>query len=79
MSNYSLPLLVGNRVAKLRKLRGYSQTQLANMVGCSKNTISLIETGQQYPNLDLAFCICSVFRVSVEDVFIPMFSGKKEQ
>lgn len=69
MSNFSLPLMLGNRVAEMRKRYGLTQTELANMVGCSENTISLIETGQQYPNLDLAICISSVFQEPIEYVF----------
>lgn len=71
MSNYSLPVLLVNRVAEFRKRYGLTQTQLADMVGCTKNTISLIELGKQYPTLDLAFCIASVFFEPIEVVFQP--------
>lgn len=71
MSNFSLPLLVVNRVAEFRKRYGYTQTQLADMVCCTKNTISLIELGKQYPCVDLALCIASVFDEKVETIFQP--------
>lgn len=69
--NFSLPVLVVNRVAEFRKRYGYTQTDLANMVCCTKNTISLIELGKQCPTLDLAFCIASVFDESVDVIFQP--------
>ena len=50
--NESLPLR--NRLREVRTAQGLSQSQLADMVGVSRNTISSIETGQFSPTAKLA-------------------------
>ncbi|MDE6746243.1 MAG: helix-turn-helix domain-containing protein, partial [Oscillospiraceae bacterium] len=42
-------LILKNRLKEVRTEKGLSQTQLAEMVGVSRNTISSIETGQFSP------------------------------
>ncbi len=46
-----------------------SQTQLAEMVGVSRNTISSIETGQFNPTAKLALIICIALDKKFEDLF----------
>ena len=41
-----MELVLQNNLKKIRKEKGLSQMQLAEMVGVSRNTISSIETGQ---------------------------------
>ena len=42
-------LVLKNHLKEVRKEKGYSQQQLADEVGVSRNTISSIETGQFNP------------------------------
>lgn len=42
-------LILKNRIKEARAEKGLSQTELANLVGVSRNTISSIETGQFSP------------------------------
>ena len=42
-------LILKNRLKEVRKEKKLSQTELADMVGVSRNTISSIETGQFNP------------------------------
>ena len=46
-----------------------SQTQLAYMVGVSRNTISSIETGQFNPTAKLALILCIALDKKFEDIF----------
>lgn len=58
-----------NRLREARRARGLSQTQLAEMVGVSRNTISSIETGQFSPTAKLALVICIAQAKKFEDLF----------
>jgi transcriptional regulator with XRE-family HTH domain len=50
---------IGKRIARQRKKMGYSQEELAFMVGLSKNQISSIECGKSTPKLPLIFSVCN--------------------
>ncbi|MFR1323976.1 MAG: helix-turn-helix transcriptional regulator, partial [Ezakiella massiliensis] len=51
-------LVLKNYLKEVRKEKGYSQQQLADEVGVSRNTISSIETGQFNPTAKLALILC---------------------
>ena len=44
--------LLGARVKELRKARGLSQDQLAELIGIEPKHVSRIEVGKSYPTLD---------------------------
>ncbi|MPW26342.1 helix-turn-helix domain-containing protein [Alkalibaculum sp. M08DMB] len=46
-----------------------SQSELAEMVGVSRNTISSIETGQFNPTSKLALILCIALEKKFEDLF----------
>ena len=46
-----------------------TQQELADRVGCSRQTIILLEQGRYVPSLSLAFQIARVFGRTVDDVF----------
>ena len=56
-------LVLKNRLKEARTERGLSQSQLAQLVGVSRNTISSIETGQFNPTAKLALILC----IALED------------
>ena len=62
-------LVLKNNLADIRKNRGLSQTELANMVGVSRNTISSIETGQFNPTAKLALFLCVALDKKFEQIF----------
>ena len=62
-------LILKNRLKEIRTERGLSQTQLAEMVGVSRNTISSIETGQFNPTAKLALIICIALDKKFEELF----------
>ena len=51
-------LILKNRLKEARNERMLSQSQLAELVGVSRNTISSIETGQFSPTAKLALILC---------------------
>ena len=62
-------LILKNRLKEARVQAGMSQTQLAEMVGVSRNTISSIETGQFSPTAKLALVICIALDKKFEEIF----------
>ena len=62
-------LILKNRLKVARAERGLSQTQLAELVGVSRNTISSIETGQFNPTAKLALILCIALDKKFEDLF----------
>ena len=61
--------ILKNRLKEYRNKAGLSQSQLAEMVGVSRNTISSIETGQFNPTAKLALIICIALDKKFEDIF----------
>ena len=62
-------LILNNRLKVARAEKGLSQTQLAELVGVSRNTISSIETGQFNPTAKLALILCIALDKKFEDLF----------
>ena len=58
-----------NRLKEYRARQGLNQGQMGQLVGVSRQTISLIERGDYNPSVTLALRIAAVFRVQVEDIF----------
>lgn len=62
-------LKLQNRLKEARLEKNLSQSQLAEMVGVSRNTISSIETGQFNPTAKLALILCIALDKKFEDLF----------
>lgn len=60
-----------NQLKELRIEQGYSQQQLADLLGVSRQTVISIEKGRFDPSLPLAFQLAEVFRCRIEDIFFP--------
>jgi putative transcriptional regulator len=58
-----------NRLRVLRAERDWSQADLADRLGVSRQTINSIETGKYDPSLPLAFKIARLVGLKIEDVF----------
>ncbi|WP_029214480.1 helix-turn-helix transcriptional regulator [Kallotenue papyrolyticum] len=58
-----------NRLKVLRAERGWSQAELAQRLGVSRQTVNAIETGKYDPSLPLAFKIARVFGLPIEAIF----------
>ena len=61
---------MSNRIRRLRFDHDeMTQQELADRVGCTRQTIIAVEAGKYVPSLSLAFQIAEVFGVTVEEVF----------
>jgi putative transcriptional regulator len=60
-----------NRVRELRGTNSWSQSELAEHLDVSRQTVNAIETGKYDPSLPLAFRIARLFRQSIESIFEP--------
>ena len=60
---------MNNRLRELRAARNWSQADLADQLGVSRQTINAIETGRYDPSLPLAFRLARVFALSIEGIF----------
>ena len=59
-----------NRVRELRTERGWSQTELGERLGVSRQTVNAIENERYDPSLPLAFLIARAFGLAIEQIFI---------
>ena len=59
-----------NRLTVLRAERDWSQQDLAERLGVSRQSVNAIETGKYDPSLPLAFRIADLFALPIEDIFL---------
>lgn len=61
--------MIKNTVAEARQKLGWTQEELADKVGVTRQTISALEKGNYTPSVALALKIGKVFKTSVESLF----------
>ena len=64
-------MTVKNRLRVLRAEKEWSQADLAERLGVSRQAVNAIETGKHDPSLTLAFALADTFGQSIEDMFRP--------
>ena len=67
--NMDNELILKNRLKEARRENGFSQGELAALVGVSRQTISYIETGQFNPTAKLALLLCIALDKKFEELF----------
>jgi len=60
---------VVNRVKELRTERAWTQQQLADAVGVSRQSINSIERNRYVPSLELALTFARIFRCTTDEIF----------
>ena len=58
-----------NKLRELRAAKEWSQSDLAEKLGVSRQTINAIETEKYDPSLPLAFRVAKLFKLTIEDIF----------
>ena len=61
---------MNNRLKILRAERSWSQGDLADRLGVSRQSVNAIETGKYDPSLPLAFRIAELFDLPIEEIFV---------
>ncbi len=63
--------LLKNRLRVLRAEREWSQGELSQKLGVSRQAINAIETEKHDPSLELAFRMAKLFKLPIEKIFTP--------
>jgi putative transcriptional regulator len=58
-----------NKLRELRAAKAWSQSDLADQLGVSRQTINAIETEKYDPSLPLAFKVARLFKKPIEEIF----------
>lgn len=58
-----------SKLRELREAKEWSQSDLADKLGVSRQTVNAIETEKYDPSLPLAFKVAKLFKKSIEDIF----------
>lgn len=67
-----------NNLHVLRAERRWTQSDLAERLDVSRQTINAIETDKYDPSLSLAFKIARLFERTIEDIFSPSAVNNKQ-
>ena len=67
-----------NRLRVLRAERKWSQAELAEHLGVSRQTINAVETEKYEPSITLAFKMARLFDIRIEDIFQPDENSNSE-
>ncbi|MCZ8520739.1 MULTISPECIES: helix-turn-helix transcriptional regulator [Paenibacillus] len=59
-----------NRIKDMRTARSWTQEQLSERIGVSRQTVISIESGRYNPSLELAFKLARTFGCPIEDLFL---------
>lgn len=68
-SRLDMPPALHNRIRELRLARAWTQQQLAEAVGVSRQSINSIECNRYVPSLPLALAFARVFGCATDDIF----------
>ena len=60
---------MNNRLKVLRAERDWSQSDLAERLAVSRQSVNAIESGKYDPSLPLAFRIAELFDSAIEEIF----------
>lgn len=66
----NLKVLLGKKIKEYRKRSGYTQEQLAEMIGIGTPNISYIETGKYAPSMETLAKLSEIFNVSPYELYM---------
>lgn len=64
-----MPLSLVNRIREHRKRRGWTQEELGQRVGVSKQRVSQYERGERRPTVEMVYRLAEALGVSTNDVY----------
>lgn len=62
---------IARNLSNLRKNRGLSQLQVANLAGITRASVALLESGSANPTLEILLKVCRALRVSLDEFISP--------
>ena len=68
-NDFQPPLQIRSKLRELRTAKEWSQSDLADKLGVSRQTVNAIETEKYDPSLPLAFKAARLFKLRIEDIF----------
>lgn len=70
MKNPLPPLIdnIGKRIAGIRKSKGFTQTQIADLIGINQHLVSYYETGRVAITADMLARFCAALKCSADDI-----------
>ena len=71
-------MTIGDKILSLRKARGWSQEELAEKVGVTRQAISRWEANSAKPDADKIVDICDLFGVSADYLMRDKYAGEGE-
>ncbi|MES1053453.1 helix-turn-helix transcriptional regulator [Bacillus thuringiensis] len=63
----------GKKLYLLRKNKGFSQRELAELLNCSHSLVNLMENGKIQPTTGKLLGISKVFKIPMDELFIDFF------
>ena len=60
---------VGNKLKKLRKLKGFSQEQVSDYLSISQSAYARMESGESHSWANHIEKICEIYEIEIEDLF----------
>lgn len=61
--------MITNKIKEYRKNKKMTQEELANKLGFSRKTLSLIESGSVMPKVDIVYKLSLILEATVEELF----------
>lgn len=68
-------MTLGNRLYEMRKAKGLSQENVADILGVTRQTVSKWETDQTTPDFDKILPICQLYNITTEQ----LLTGEKAE
>ena len=69
-------MTMGEKILNLRKARGWSQEELAEQIGVTRQAVSRWESGAAKPDADKIIAVCDLFGVSADYLLRDQYSGE---
>lgn len=68
-------MTMGEKILSLRKARGWSQEELAERIGVTRQAVSRWESGAAKPDTDKVIAVCDLFGVSADYLLRDSYNG----
>lgn len=70
-------MTMGEKILNMRKARGWSQEELADRVGVTRQAVSRWESGSAKPDADKIIAVCDLFGVSADYLLRDRYDGEQ--